>query len=353
MAYSATTVQPLLPARRATGGLKLVAKRYVPHDSHDHDGYTLLLFHCAGSHKEVWEPTIEAMLSTTPTSSRLPIREIWSFDMQNHGQAATANAAARARAQPDSPLNVDDWAEGVRAFVASGPLATHKLVGIGHSLGASAMILATIGDRLCAPVRFEAVVLVEDALMAWATYASAKAENDLILTMIADAIKRRRDTWPSRDAALAYFQQRFQWEGWHPRVLELYVRMGLREVAADKADKDGPGQAVRQVTLACSKDEEAHAYHHIAPHFRVGERLRALDGTLPIHFVHGERFDVLPEHMHLSVLNTLKRVTSVQQIADAGHFVVQENPTGLAAALARIVASLGGGGGGGGPRASL
>ena len=34
---------------------------------------------------------------------------------------------------------VEDYAEGLRHFIASGALAGHKLITIGHSLGATAM----------------------------------------------------------------------------------------------------------------------------------------------------------------------------------------------------------------------
>lgn len=73
-----------------------------------HSGVTLILVHGAGhrmtrslpilSHphiiqsladKELWEPTVEELFRLPVASS---IREVWSFDMPSHGQAAQVNA---------------------------------------------------------------------------------------------------------------------------------------------------------------------------------------------------------------------------------------------------------------------
>jgi len=48
--------------------------------------------------KEIWEPTIERIFSLQNTGTnadgRERIREIWSFDWQNHGDAAILNRVA-------------------------------------------------------------------------------------------------------------------------------------------------------------------------------------------------------------------------------------------------------------------
>ncbi|KAI8969888.1 alpha/beta-hydrolase [Trametes punicea] len=332
--YTTTTVAPSFPIKRVKEGLRLVAKRYVPEAS-NRDGYTLLLFHCAGSHKESWEPTLDSLLLARNPITGVPVvREAWSFEMQNHGEAASLNLDALK--QLEYPLTVEEWAEGFKRYIASGALDGHKLVGIGHSLGASAMILATIADDAGPPVSYRAVVLVEDALMARATYEATREESDATLKMVFEAVTRRRDVWTSREEAFAYFQKRIPWVGWDPRVLKLYVQYGLREIEV----QEGDGKATK-VTLACSKEQEGFSYQHIAPHFRVGDRLRTLDPSLPIHFVHGDRPDVMsPSHMHGSIVALPQKVASVQTVQDAGHFVVQENPTQLALALKKIIENM-------------
>ncbi|EIW57918.1 alpha/beta-hydrolase [Trametes versicolor FP-101664 SS1] len=339
MTYTTTTLRPLLPSRRVKDGLRLIAKRYVPEFS-DRKGFTLLFFHCTGSHKEVWEPTIAGILSPEDEAAGKPIiREIWSFDMQNHGESSSWNNEALA--QLDTPLSVDDWGEGLAAFIASGVLDGHRLVSIGHSLGASAMILATIPGPL-RPVNYEAIILVEDALMSRAMYEKTRDECHATLDAVFNAVKKRRDTWNNRDEALEYFQKRIPWIVWDERVLQLYVKHGLRDIKVQEGDK-----SVTKVSLACAKSQEGHAYRYIDPHFRVGDRLRMLE-PVPIHFIQGERNDNMnPEGMHESVMKLLKNVASVQQVPGAGHFVVQENPDELAVALNRILVSMSG------PRSNL
>ncbi|KAI9056778.1 alpha/beta-hydrolase [Trametes sanguinea] len=330
--YTVVTVAPTFPTKRIQQGLRLVAKRYIP-ESSNRDGYTLLFFHCAGSHKEAWEPTIESVLPVIDPAAGLPIvREAWSFDMQNHGESATWNLEALKTL--DHPLTVEDWADGFKAFIASGALDGHKLICVGHSLGASAMILATYPDDL-PPVNYTGIVLVEDALLARAVYAKTQEENHAQLKTIFEAVTKRRDLWNSREEAQRYFEKRIPWVMWDKRVLQLYVRHGLREF-----DVEEGGKKASKVTLACPKEQERFAYHHIAPHFRVGDRLPTLDPSIPIHFIHGERNDVIPEYMHDSIVALPKKVASVQNVPDAGHFVVQENPDELAKAINNVLISM-------------
>ncbi len=46
--------------------------------------------------KEQWEPTIQAIFERTSKQSakKTRIREVWSFDWQNHGDAAVLNKSA-------------------------------------------------------------------------------------------------------------------------------------------------------------------------------------------------------------------------------------------------------------------
>jgi hypothetical protein len=92
-------------------GLKITAKCYTVGDSADNaDGLTLLFTHCIGSRtstpvppgseliassdKEQWEPTISQLFQTQGLKEDgQRIREAWSFDWQNHGDAAILNQA--------------------------------------------------------------------------------------------------------------------------------------------------------------------------------------------------------------------------------------------------------------------
>ncbi|KAI9059810.1 alpha/beta-hydrolase [Trametes sanguinea] len=331
MAYRTTTVNPLFPSRQGTVELRLIAKCYVPENTNP-DGVTLILFHCAGSHKESWEPTIEHLLSARdPTTDKPAIREIWAFEMQSHGEAAVANDAALKAL--GAPLTVEEYAQGVKRFVASGALKGHKLVGIGHSLGATALLLSTMPDGGVPGIAYAALVLIEPALITREVFDANLEERQGALSTMAGAISKRRDAWASREDAHQYFQKRFPWSVWNPRVLELYVRYGLREVVVPAAD-GAAGET--KVTLCCTKDQERATYLHVEPHFVVIDTIRNLPEPLPLHFVFGGRVDLIPEYVHQSVVD-LRKVASLQKVPDGGHFVVQENPKGVAEAIVNIL----------------
>ncbi|KAI0648737.1 alpha/beta-hydrolase [Trametes meyenii] len=335
MAFRTTTVNPLYPSRQTADGLRLVAKCYVPEVSSAH-GATLLLFHCAGSHKETWEPALEHLFAARgPADGRgAPlVREAWAFEMQSHGEAALANDAAL-RAM-ESPLTVEEYADAVKRFVASGALAGHRLVGVGHSLGATALLLTTTSDALPG-IAYDALVLVEPSLITREAFDANLAEREGALRAMSEAVSRRRDAWASREDAAAYFKKRFPWSIWHPRVLDLYVKYGLRDAPA--IPDTPPGEEKKKgVTLCCTKAQERATYLHVAPHFVVIDTIRGLPPALPLHFVLGERVDLIPEYIHQSVID-VRKVASVQKVPDGGHFVVQENPEGLASAVTSILA---------------
>ncbi|KAI0636249.1 alpha/beta-hydrolase [Trametes polyzona] len=330
MAFRTTTISPLFPSSRAKDGLRFVAKCYVPENSSP-NGVTLALFHCSGSHKETWEPTIEHLFSTKGPNGSSLFREAWSFEMHSHGEAAILNDAALSSI--GSPLTVEEWADAVKRFVASGALGGHKLVGIGHSLGGTALLLTAMSDELPA-VNYDAIVLVEPALITREAFDANLEEREGALRDMSEAVSKRRDTWNTREEAHKYFAKRFPWAVWNPRVLELYVRHGLREIST----RGGDATDIK-VTLCCTKEQERATYLHVEPHFVVLDTIRNLDASVPLHFLLGERVDLIPEYIHDSVIQ-LRKSVDVRKIPDGGHFVVQENPEGLASAIGDIAASL-------------
>ncbi|KAI0833829.1 alpha/beta-hydrolase [Trametes gibbosa] len=334
MAYRTTTVSPLFPSRRLQGGLRFVAKCYSPERGNP-GGLTALFFHCAGSHKEAWEPTIQHLFAQKDgQTGRALLREAWAFDMQSHGEASVLNAAQLASLTVGLP--VDEYADGLKAFVATGALAGHRLVGIGHSLGTSAVMLSTIADEVPS-VHYEGIILIEPALITREVYNANLAEREGALREMNKAISKRRDTWNTREEAESYFEERFPWMMWDSRVRELFVRHGLRQVSV--ADASG-GPPTTKVTLACSKEHERCAYSQDEVYYTVVERIASLDRAVPVHYILGERADLIPEYIPQSVMG-VRPPASVQKVADGGHFVLQENPEGVGEAIAQILLVLG------------
>ena len=74
--------------------LLITAKRYWSPEftSDDARALTLALTHGTGYHKEQWEPTIDDLLEILRRQkSNIKIREIWTIDAPNHGDAASLN----------------------------------------------------------------------------------------------------------------------------------------------------------------------------------------------------------------------------------------------------------------------
>ncbi|KAI0648732.1 alpha/beta-hydrolase [Trametes meyenii] len=331
MAHSESTVTQQYYSHRVQGHLHFVAKRYIPENANP-QGITALFFHCAGSHKEVWEPTIQYLISQKDDEAGEPLlREAWSFDMPSHGEASVLNTVELESLEKGLP--VDEYADGLKAFLASGVLRGHRLVGIGHSLGTSAVVLSTIADELPGVI-YEAIILAEPALITREVYDANLAEREGALKAMNKAISKRRDTWNDRNEAGEYMKQRFPWMLWDARIRDLFIRHGLKE----KHVKDSnTGEVSTKITLACSKDHERSAYSQDEVYFTVVERIRTLDPSVAVHYILGERDDLIPEYIPQSVI-AVRPPASVSKVPDAGHFVVQENPEGIGKAIAQILA---------------
>lgn len=89
---------------------------------------------------------------------------------------------------------------------------SHKLVGIGHSMGAISTVLSSTYPD---PPRFRALILVDPMLMSKAN----DAQTGKKLSQLAVA---RRDVWPSREDAYNAMVERKAYKVWDPRVLRAF-----------------------------------------------------------------------------------------------------------------------------------
>lgn len=76
--------------------LRITAKKYWNPNSpylHDESAFTLIFAHGTGFHKEQWEPTIDDLneLLGEEKGEKVRVREYWSIDAPNHGDAAVLN----------------------------------------------------------------------------------------------------------------------------------------------------------------------------------------------------------------------------------------------------------------------
>lgn len=95
---------------------------------HEHggDGRPTLFCHATGLHGAVWEPLSNALG---------PDFERWALDFRGHGASVVP---------PEDPLPWTGMAEDVLAVVDALAVEPGTLLGVGHSLGGAALLLAEV-----------------------------------------------------------------------------------------------------------------------------------------------------------------------------------------------------------------
>ncbi|KAM0344489.1 hypothetical protein ACHAPU_007461 [Fusarium lateritium] len=120
----------------------------------------------------------------------------------------------------------------------------HPIVGIGHSMGGSQLAqLALWHPRL-----FNSLILIDPIL---------QIPNPSI--SLAGLSTKRRDIWPSRDYAAAKFKESKFFQSWDPRVLDLWIKHGLRDTPTDIYPAEN-SDSDQRVTLATSKHQELFSF---------------------------------------------------------------------------------------------
>ena len=247
---------------------------------------SLLLAHATGFCKEVWRPVVDELRGAATGN------EIVALDFSGHG-------ATPPRRDPA------DWF----GFAADVAAMVHRLdgrpVGVGHSMGATAMIMAELDD----PGSFGALVLVEPVVF-------PDGGRDELLERLHRATGRRKHRFPDREAAAANFSSKPAFARWHPAALRGYLDGGLID--------DGGG-----VSLACPPSVEAAIYPGANRHrtwYRLGEL------HLPVVVMaSGASAEYPPGFLE----QTAARIPGARGIEVAGtsHFLPMERPDAVALAV--------------------
>jgi len=308
--------------------LLATAKRYwttnSPHLS-DPDAVTLIFAHATGFHKEQWEPTLDDLYTLLATNSgSVKVRDMWSIDAPNHGDAAVLNEKALKWGY-DPVFGWEEYARVIHAFLTGFgtgvdiDFCSRKLVGIGHSMGAAAFLLSL---GYSPKLKFECLILCE--LMAMEQRFTGEPSRMLVGGAIS-----RRDIWPSSEEAYSLLKARPSWKVWDDRVLKIFVKDGMRSLpTAEYPDRmDG-------VTLKCSRIQETACYRDPLGHSRAYLTLRSAVHRVPIHMIYGAIDDYLPREVKDDVVNIgaggERNLASLARVEGAGHLIIQMNPRGLA-----------------------
>jgi len=186
------------------------------------------------------------------------------------------------------------------------------LVGIGHSMGGAAVVMA----ELLNPGTFAAFVLVEPIIY------GPPYVRDPNHPLVGLALKRR-DTFESRDAVRAAYGEKPPFSTWHPAALDGYVSGGFVD----------QGQAMR---LACRPHSEAEVFTAAGIH-AAWERLSEVN--VPTTILYGADTDTY-QPGHGEALAGRFQHASALPVEGTGHFLPMERPEVVVRAVFDQVASL-------------
>lgn len=257
------------------------------------DGPLALLHHATGFCAALW----------APVAARLRDRfHVVAMDAHAHGDSP------RVEARVDS----DDFSwslmtEDLRAVAGILLEETgHQQIalGLGHSFGGTLTMTAESRQ----PGLYDRLVLVEPVIPTSETPAGERIDrkNDLI-----ERTRKRRDRWPTREAALQQLSSKELFEKWAPGTLELYVQEALRDTS------DG------EVELKCDREVEAEVF--------VNSFSIDLQQVFPN--VHADVLIAWGQHGNYpleSYQDMCGRLPNAKLVeADAGHLIPMEKPDWL------------------------
>jgi len=310
----------------------ITMKRY-PNLDDDQSGFTLVLAHGTGFHKEIWESIIERIFLENKKPGGLLIRDAWAIDAPNHGDAATLNMALLKTGAYDFTFSWENYSRAINLVLAGQGIltdgknrpikldfASKRLIGIGHSMGAVSLILA---HAFYPVVEFDSLVFVEPMLFT-ARHFKARGHG----LKLHDLALARRDFWESKEEARSSLSAKGM-KAWDKRMMELFVEFGLRKTT-EEDPFDRPG-----VTLKCTKVQESATFKDWASQVLAFDFLESLCSSTPVHVVWGAIDDYISapvkEDIHKNAFKG--KAASIQRIANCGHLAPLVRPDDVANAI--------------------
>ncbi|MXZ69765.1 MAG: alpha/beta hydrolase [Acidimicrobiia bacterium] len=260
-----------------------------------HDGAgdeLLLLAHATGFCKELWRPVVSSLRDQGVTAAAL------AWDVRGHGRA------------PALELPASWWTFGrdlvglIDSLAGAGRLP-ESLVGVGHSMGGTVLVLA----ELLRPGTFTGLVLVEPVLIPPPFVRNPEFS-------LAQGAARRRPVFGSRDELIESYLAKPLFQRWHPEAFWAYVEHGFEEVAEGLA-------------LRCRREVEAELF---ATGAECGAFARLDELATPVRLVVTDRAGELGPSLAL-LPEALPNVTTTY-MAGQSHLVPVERPDLVAAEIA-------------------
>lgn len=216
------------------------------------------------------------------------------------------------------PEDMPDWAILGRDLAQVVEDHGKPVVGVGHSMGASALVLAAARR----PELFRALILIEPVLV--------RPIYSYLLNMLRPVARsrvpfiratvKRTDSWPDKDAVFAHFRAKPVFARISDDVLWDYVEYGTSEKAGRRV-------------LTYDKYWEVHCYlriHNLWPHITQLQ--------VPVLGIRGQQSDTLPEQQWQAWRARTEH--DFVQMADCGHLLPFEVPDKVAATIRQWLQSL-------------
>ncbi|WP_051278749.1 alpha/beta fold hydrolase [Solimonas flava] len=228
---------------------------------------------------------------------------LFCHDFEGHG-----NSAAPERFAGPAAL-----AARIPQVIAEQRLPSGALIGVGHSYGAALTVLAAIAR----PDLFRALVLLDPILMPGPMYALTRL---LALTRrnpLSRGARRRRDRWPSRQAAWDRLHDRGIYHDWLDAAFDCFIDYATHDEGGERA-------------LSCPKWLEAEIFDHPAYPWSGLRELRC-----PVLFLHGEQtYPFVAGAARLA----RRRLPSIEvHTQPGGHCFMQEDPRSTADTVLRFL----------------
>jgi len=213
--------------------LHLAINQYTPLDNQNpgSEDVTIIAAHANGVGKELYEPLWDECHQHAKHTRSFRIRSIWIADVSHQGASFVLNEGkvGNDREPPRDLLRLArltrtsaswydhsrDLLQMINSFREQMP---RPLVGVGHSMGGNSIVnLSLMHPRL-----LESVILIYPVIQRFAN-AQANYTPTYMSAM-------RRDIWPSREEAAQAFRKNKFYQRWDPRVLNLWIKYGLRNL---------------------------------------------------------------------------------------------------------------------------
>lgn len=261
------------------------------------DGPPLLFAHATGMHGWTWSVVAQHLVTRF---------HCFALDFRGRGDSAVG---------ADDDMHFEGFGRDILAVVDA--LGERDLIGVGHSLGGAALVLAELARH----GSFAQLLLYEPGLRP----NLLPSEDQLAYQKaMVDATKRRRSRFASRDAALATYARKLPMSSFQAGSLAAYVDYGFASCLGD----DGG------VELKCRPEIEARVIAMTFTHNAVA-RISSLRCPLT------QLLGTLTAPAQKETISSFARLTGTPTISvdGLGHFGPMEQPWTIARVIGRNVVS--------------